>query len=681
MSALAPGVFLGKFSFTSPTQGRKAGLAVLERQHSEHERRSFPAMLAEAEAALVSVYQSPDGSARLQIDQRWIGIDPTTGNLTLNNALAAAATLRLTGERPGQAWEVLVEGNWLPVVFCPQASQALLTIDRESAAESRFEPTLVTPSLAMLTASKQGRGVDLTHVVLDGASVAAVDFTGARFTGASLRGADFSACTLTAADFRGARLDGVSFDDAVLDGADLRDVFALKASLKRCSLKHIRGGNANFTAANFSDADLHQAQLDAKVRLFSLPLSHADNMGSGQADETLLAAFLDSGIALPPGLVMRTLVPGRRWQLGERNEGYLLLGTATAIDVFQIDPNVRPAVLYKAICTNARASGAHLGGVDLRAVQWCGEQATLDHADLDEAALSNSLLVSLDLSGAFLSGADLSGSVLVDARIAGCALQADGGARAFSLEGAQIQGVDFSGSTLVDARLINASVSLEQGVPLFTLPPSVWDDLGPAGLAVMAPRFAMAGYPLGAAPGLELGRFWSVDDRDVAKPGDSRVYTVREIDGQLQVFDGEGDTDALFVLPWSVSSSLEREHPDVLLIAEFQAFGYGLSATASIRASEDPQVRPSTSAGIVGPFGYSRFRLARRGHWVQVFGMGPLLMRDWPMYPSGVAFNATGQLAEAMSEHSIGPAGYLKEAVSAGILDCEAFFTAMPRLS
>ncbi|MFJ4371543.1 pentapeptide repeat-containing protein [Pseudomonas japonica] len=678
MSPLALAVFMGKFSFSAPAQGRKAGLAVLERQDSEQAHRYFPAMLAEADAALVSVYQLPDGSARLQIEQRWIGIDPTTGNLILNSDLAAAATLRLTGERPGQAWEVLVEGNWQPVVFCPQASPALLTIARENVAESRFEPTRVTPSLAMLTASRQGRGVDLSHVVLDGASVIAVDFSEARFTGASLRDADFSGCTLTAADFREARLDGVSFDGAVLDGADLTGVFALKASLKQCSLKHVRAGNANFTAANFSDADLHQAQLDAKVWLFSLSLSHAENLDRGQADEALLALFRDSGIALPPGLAIRTLAPGRRWQLGERNAGYLLFGTHSAIDVFQIDPSVRPAVLYKAICTNTRASGAHLGGVDLRAVQWCGEQATLDHADLDEAVLSNSLLVSLDLSRAFLSGADLSGSVLVDARIAGCTLQADGGSRVLSLEGAQIQGVDFSDSTLVDARLINACVSLEQGVPLFTLPPSVWDDLGPAGLAVMAPRFAMAGYPLGAAPSLDLGRFWSLEDRD---RGDSPVYRVREIDGQLQVFEGEEGTEPLFVLPWSVSFSLEREHPDVALIAEFQAVGYGLSATANISAGEDPQVRPSASAGIVGPFGYSRFRLARRGHWVQVFGMGPLLMRDWPLYPSGVAFNATGALAAALSEHSIGPAGYLKQALSAGILDSEAFFTAMPRLS
>jgi hypothetical protein len=41
---------------------------------------------------------------------------------------------------------------------------------------------------------------------------------------------------------------------------------------------------------------------------------------------------------------------------------------------------------------------------------------------------------------------------------------------------------------------------------------------------------------------------------------------------------------------------------------------------------------------------------------VQVFGMAPLLIRDWPAYPDGVAFKATASLAAAMSPNSLGPA-------------------------
>lgn len=764
MTARSPGAFIGKLTFSSSS----ACLAALRLQDGAQKTHWFPAMIAFAKGgspALVNAYLAADGSVRLQIEKLWIGIDPDAGCLVLVNELAQAATLRLSGLPVGQGWEVLVEGGWLPVVFYPQTSQAILTINASDDAVSRFEPIVVTPSLAMLVASRQGRGADLNHVVLDGARAVGVDFTGARFIGSSLQGADLSDCLLDSADFSEARLDGVSFhgaqlngarlvgatlaapgwglprsaqgidlsqcratgailggpsssldcakarldggdftnadlrglrlqgaslrdatlsgcqmDAAVLDGADLTGVFALKASLRKCSLKNIVAGNANFTAANLSEADLNQAQLDAKVRLFRLPLSLLASLRHGRADMALLAAFRAEGIDLPADAVVLEQVAQRRWQIGGRSAGYALIAMPEGIDVFRLDAALRPAILYRAICSSTRAAGAHLGGADLRGVQWHGDGASLNRADLEGAVLSYSLLVSLDLSQAFLSGADLTGCVLADANMASCTIMSDAGSRAFALDGAQIQGVDFTDTNLVDALLINAGVALDKGVPLFTLPPSTWDDLSPASLAALAPRFALAGYPLGSAPRLDLGSFWLLDNAMDPVASDPRQYSVREIRGQLEVFDA-ADGGYLFSLPGDALFSLEGEHPDEVLIAEFQQAGFGLSASASITRTMDPVIRPGTNAGISGPFGYASFRLARRERWVQVFGMGPLLMRDWQAYPAGVAFKATRGLAAAMSEHSIGPAGYLKQALTAGVLDSEAFFTAMPRLS
>lgn len=700
------GEFMGKFTFHAGAMC----LATLGLQDGEQDYRWFPAMIARDDVelpGLASVYRLPDGSFRLSLDDRWIGFAHTAGCLTLSSELVDAATLRLTGEPLGQGWEVQVGDDWNPVVFYPQTPQAILTVNRGKSAASRFEPAIVTPSLAALVASGQGRGVDLTDVVLDGASAVGVDFTGARFTGASLQGADLSGCLLGGADLRHARLDGVLFDGAfldranlsgatlgapgwgvprsareidlshcrargailgslstqldctganfgdgdfsradlsglqltgarltdalledcwlqgaVLDGADLRNVFALRASLRKCSLKNILGSNANFTEADFSSADLSQARLDTKV--------HQVSPGPG-------------GAVSPKGA----------------------------------DAPLRPAVLHRAICIDTRASGVHLAGADLRGVQWCGGGATLDHADLEGAALSGSLLVSLDLSQAFLSGADLSGSVLVDARIAGCTVLADGSGRSLSLEGAQIQGVDFSDSVLGGALLSGAGVALEQGVPLFSLPLSVWEDLTPAGIAGFAPLFARAGYPLGATPTLDLDCQWRIDNGSDLDPSHPRAYSVRWIRGQLEVFDASGALGYLFSLPGWASSSLDDEHPDAPLISAFEMSGYGLCASAEIDRTEDPRLHPMADAGIVGAFGYASFRLARREQGVQVFGMAPLLMRDWPAYPAGVAFKATANLAVAMSPDCLGPAGYPQRALNTDGLDAERFFTAL----
>ncbi len=600
---------MGKFTFHAGA----TCLATLVLQDGEQEYRWLPAMVARddiAQPGLASVYRLADGSFRLRLDDRWIGFAPVAGCLTLNSEVADAATLRLAGEPLGQGWEVQVGDAWKPVVFYPQTAQAILTTNSGKSAVSGFEPVIVTPSLAALVASGQGRGVDLTDVVLDGLSAVGVDFTGARFTGASLQDADLSNCLLGEADLRDTRLNGVFFDGALLDHANLSG--ATLGGPGWGAPRSARGIDLSFCQARGAILGSPSARLDCAHANFSGgDFSHAD--------------------------LSRLQLTG--------------------------------ALLTDARLESCWLEGAVLDGADLRNV-------FAQRASLRKCSLKNILGSNANFTEADFSAADLSDSVLVDARFAGCTIRADGSARALSLAGAQIQGVDFSDSLLDGALLLGAGVALAQGVPLFRLPAVAWEYLTPEGIGGLAPLFARAGYPLGAAPILDMDRQWWLDndrDTDLSHP---RAYSVRRVGGQLEVFDASGALGHLFTLPGWASFGLDGVHPDASLITGFEMAGYGLSASANIDQVEDPRLHPAADAGIVGAFGYASFRLVRREQGVQVFGMAPLLMRDWPAYPAGVAFKATASLAAAMSPNSLGPAGYPRRALTPDSLDVEEFFTA-----
>lgn len=304
---------------------------------------------------------------------------------------------------------------------------------------------LATPSLAALVASGQGRGVDLTDVVLDGASAIGVDFTGARFTGASLQGADLSNCLLGEADLRDTQLNGVFFDGALLDHANLSG-----ATLGRPGWgapRSARGIDLSFCQARGAILGSPSARLDCAHANFSGgDFSHAD--------------------------LSRLQLTG--------------------------------ALLTDARLESCWLEGAVLDGADLRNV-------FARRASLRKCSLKNILGSNANFTEADFSAADLSDSVLVDARIAGCTVRADGSARALSLAGAQIQ-----------------------GVPLFRLPSVAWEYLTPEGIGGLAPLFARAGYPLGAAPILDMDRQWRLDndrDTDLSHPRD---YSVRRVRGHCR---------------------------------------------------------------------------------------------------------------------------------------------------
>lgn len=508
-----------------------------------------------------------------------------------------------------------------------------------------------------------------------GGQASPLDCSGANLSAGTFTGADLSGLILAQANLGRANLAGCSLAGATLDGADLTGVLAPGSDFKAASLRNVRAHGANFVRADLSAARLGQAQMGAKSFLFKLAAAYAADLQAPYPDAALQAAFAQNGVTLWPQAPIAATNVGSRWQIADPAGPYLLILNGTGIDVFLDAANPSPAILRGALCLDTQASGASLGGADLRGVRWFGSKASLDHADLEGAALAGSLLASIDLTQAFLSGADLSDCVLVQARMAGCTVNAGASGQAFSLEGAQLQGCDFGNTTLLSGLLVDAGVALAQGVPLFSLPSADADKMTPAAIATLAGAFRQAGYPIGATPGLQTIQTWNIDNGSDTNPADPASYIVKMAQGQPTVFDG-GTGAFLFTLPLSALPLLVNASPPPQLVSDFDQAGYGLAASAVIANGSYWQVAPSADAGIVGPYGYSAFRVVRQAMALMVFGAGTLLLRDWPQYPAGLAFQATSGLPAALSAACVGPAGYPATLAQSGQLAWQAFFTA-----
>ncbi len=126
--------------------------------------------------------------------------------------------------------------------------------------------------------SCDGRCVDFSAALLDGAQFQRADATGASFVGSDAPNAAFSGATLVDAQFLGAKLRGTSWDGANASGArfdqaDLTDARALEgdatdfsgASLQGATLLRIDFGGSNTTQrVSFTGADLSRSTSDCR---------------------------------------------------------------------------------------------------------------------------------------------------------------------------------------------------------------------------------------------------------------------------------------------------------------------------------------------------------------------------------------------------------------------------------
>jgi uncharacterized protein YjbI with pentapeptide repeats len=602
-----------------------------------------------------------------------------------------------------------------------------------------FVPTIETVSLAAVREQKQAAGADFTNAILIGQDLSqGIDFTGAFFSGAQLAGVNFTNARLDKADFsqtdlRGLnwgspasaaginlsgsvaadcvfggqtnRLDcsGANFSSADLTGATLTNLNLQKASLAGASListvldkADLTGAILNgvvalkssfigailtdataqmgiFSGAVFDNANLTRVKMGARIffELDSQFVNELDQYSYPQSD--LITAFQSNGIVLQPNAAIVIVVKGQSWQIKDPNGPFNLFLTGGAIQVFDDNPNLVPAVLRGASLKGVTAPTASLAGADLRGVQWYAAPATLDHADLLNAVFSGSLLVSLDLTQANVSGADFSNCILTQAKFIGCVAGPGGSGRAISFEAAHLEGADFSKATFSGALLSDAVVSLDAGVPLFFLPVADQQYLNAAGINSLIPVFHQAGFDLGSSPAITDNSFWNIDNSQCTDPQAPKLYKVQKASSGFNVF---ASGQFLFALPAADAPFFNQHQAAPQLVSIFSNHHYNLALNAPITVFKSWLLAPGSDAIYVRSYRFNNLQIFVELNRLSVYGIAPVLIENLSQYPSGVAFNATQNLANALSSNAVGPASVPFSWIGQNRIDEETFFTA-----
>jgi hypothetical protein len=88
-------------------------------------------------------------------------------------------------------------------------------------------------------------------------------------------------------------------------------------------------------------------------------------------------------------------------------------------------------------------------------------------------------------------------------------------------------------------------------------------------------------------------------------------------------------------------------------------------------------ITPSQDAGYLRPYRFPTLTVQAETSRLSVFGVSPIFIENLTQYPNGVAFNATQKLQDALNANAVGPAGVPFSWISRGLIDSEAFFTAL----
>lgn len=382
----------------------------------------------------------------------------------------------------------------------------MLTINIGEGAQTTFAPSVVTPSLASIVASKNGRGLDLRQVVLDGASVAGVDFTAARFGNASAVGTDFSGCMFMLADLQCTVLIGAKFTNAVLDQANLTNAtlgapgWGEPASAKGVVLNNCRargaalGGKnqldctgAQLAGGDFAGADLYGLQLcGARLANAILTGCRLDKAVLDGADLTgvfaLRASFKNACLRNITGQNANfTSADFSSADLSQARLGAKdFLFTLAASNASELQKPYPDQALQSAFATHGFVLSPQAPITILVPSQrWqiddqsktylliaSGEGIDVFHSGLDArpAVLRNAVLLDAKASGAGLAGADLHGvqwhgnkamldrADLEDAALSGSLLVSVNFDQAF------LSGADLSNSVLVQAKIRGCTI-------------------------------------------------------------------------------------------------------------------------------------------------------------------------------------------------------------------------------
>ncbi|URZ99515.1 pentapeptide repeat-containing protein [Streptomyces lydicamycinicus] len=535
-------------------------------------------------------------------------------------------------------------------------------------------PTLRSAARVIL-AQSHARGAALGSAAGSGPGPAPggrhlLDCTGANLSGADLRSATLASCDLTGAHLSGTLISNARLAGSVLDKADLSEVVAVGADLSKASLRDVNGPGANLTHADLSGADLSNAQLGAKAFLFTLDSVTAQQLDDAKyAPDAVVTAFAKHGITISPHDEVVCVLKGARWRI--ENYTLRLHDGGSGIDV--LTDQVRPAVLRGAVCEGTQATAANLAGADLHGIRWFGTGATVDHVDFDGAVLTGGYLQGIRLTQSYLSGTDLSDCVLIQAQLPSCHATPGDGQRPFSLAGALLHGADFRDTTLRSALLVDAAVATSRGVPLFTLPETAQACLDAGDLHALAEAFTKVGQPLGDDADTRKVQARLLDNSKDPNQAAPRIYRVTILPTELRVFD-DSTARFLFKLPAADAKYLNAPIAGSELIAAFRQQNHTLAAGAPISAENYWEINTGTVAVQPRQAAYPTMRVFTGSGGLPVYGCVLVRLRDHPQQPE-VAFAATVALDTALDADSIGPSGYARSQVDAGLLTWEEFLT------
>lgn len=500
----------------------------------------------------------------------------------------------------------------------------------------------------------------------------------ANLSSADLTGANLINLNLQEANLSGAILNGAFLDKSLFNNANLNGVVALKASFNGAKLIDASGQMGIFSRAVFDNADLTRVKMGARSYLFDISNGLVNQIvnqldTSKFAQPELINVFKSNGITLT-GTAVQILIKGQSWLILDDAGPYKLILTNAVLQVFNVNPNIIPAILREASLKGVTAPTASFAGADLRGVRWHAKPSTLNNADLQDAAFSGALLVSMNFTQANVSGVDFSDSILIQGNFTGCIAGPGGSQRAISFEGAHIEGVDFSKATFSGAILTSATVALSSGVPLLFLQPQDQQYLTTAGIGNLASTFRQAGFDLGSAPTVANNSFWTIDNSKCADKNAPKQYAVYKSASGFNVF---GDGKFLFPLPSSIAPFLNQAQASQQLVNLFSGKQYNLALAAPITVQNIWAITVGSNAGFLRPYRFNTLQVQKETTRLSVYGTAPMLLENAPEYEQGVAFNATVNLLNALSPNAVGPAGVPFYWIAQELIDAEAFSIAL----
>ncbi|MCD1257842.1 pentapeptide repeat-containing protein [Paenibacillus athensensis] len=428
--------------------------------------------------------------------------------------------------------------------------------------------------------------IDSFHIpgaTLSGANLNNQDLTRAEidahtnFTSASMQNVRLNNCALNGVTFTHADLTGALFDGSDLTGADLSFATLTNASLKN----GVKLFSASLSNSTLTGANLTGAQLGAKQEAFTLSTSLVTDLDSGAITPAIQQAFQAAGHPLSPAATLTVRIPGQNWVITDVNTVYTITNDGTQLNVWMYDSSNDAAVLAGAYMPNAIFTDANLYAVNMSGVNWYGDAAKADNADLEEADLANANLASMDLSQARMFGCNLDSANLIGTIMNGASLTPSFNKKQASLAFSNMQGTSFQQARLQDTVLTNAAVSLNEG-PFFSLPSSYASSLDSQTISSdLRSQFAANNYPLASNATVQvvtLGTYWTITNTgDTIYP----IYTIVKIGTTLYVSGGPIGVH-LFDLPGTMTTEFNQQILGQDIQTAFSNNGYPLLSSAKI---------------------------------------------------------------------------------------------------